>query len=283
MKPTITIIGAGRLGKTLGRLIQLQQAGEILAIQNQTLASAQEAVDFIEAGEALAPTDALPTSDIILVCVADDVIASVAAQLANTAIVSGAVVAHCSGALPAEILSPVKQAGGMIASVHPIRSIADPNISVTQFNPTYCAFEGDACAFSILKALFEAIGGRVFTINPSEKAQYHAGLCMAADYVVSLADMAMQALGNAGVERELAKAITTELMSGTVENIAQLNTPAQALTGPIVRGDIETVSSHIQKLSGDDLGHLYKVLGQVTLGLTPHEAAVRERFQQLFQ
>ena len=137
LRKTISIIGSGNVGKTLGRLWADDGSMMLHDVMNRSVESAARAVAFIGAGRAAAAYADLRAADIFLVACPDDRIASCCNALADTGLLKpGNVVFHCSGALPSTALSAAAHHGAFIASVHPIRSFAAPEQVVRDFSGT---------------------------------------------------------------------------------------------------------------------------------------------------
>lgn len=269
----LNIVGAGRVGQTLGFLWHSQRVFEIGAVCANQLEHAQVAVRFIQAG---VPCEfgVLPAADVWLLTCPDDQLHDCCAQLAaRGAVTVDSLVLHCSGALSAaEVLQSARDCGAKIASVHPIKSFAAPELAVQDFVGTFCGVEGDAGALAILKPAFAAIGATCFDIQSESKTLYHAASVMACNYLVALQEMSIQTFAQAGVPREQAMAILQPLVCKTATNVFKVGTHA-ALTGPIARGDAAVVDKQITALADwrADYAQLYCDLGRVAVGLTNHE------------
>lgn len=264
---TLNLIGAGRAGQTLARL--WHQAGllQIQAVVCRQQAHAEQAVEFIGSGTAASRLSSLPNADIWLIATPDAQIAEVAGQLGQAKI-KGDVAFHLSGSLNCDNLALLRGCGLAVASIHPIRSFAQPQLACQRFAGTHCGVEGDAAALAILLPLFQDIGASSFNIDSQHKSLYHAGSVMACNYLVSLLESGLQCFEAAGVSRDHALAALGPLLHGTLDNVAQLGTQ-RALTGPIVRGDAAVVANHQLALqqSLPQLLPLYQLLGQHTLQL----------------
>jgi predicted short-subunit dehydrogenase-like oxidoreductase (DUF2520 family) len=130
----LDIVGGGAVGRTLGRLLHEAGATRIGRVAGRSLASAREAVAFIGAGEPGVDFDTLGRVDLLMLSVGDDAIGAVASALAASgAVLDGAVIFHCSGALSAEVLEPVRAKGACTASLHPVKTFAEPDAAATGF------------------------------------------------------------------------------------------------------------------------------------------------------
>jgi len=271
MSSTINCIGCGKVGKTLLKLMRDQHLVDILGIVNRDEKSAQEAIQFIGQGTAYKTFKELPAADITLIASSDSAIQSICEAMVDQKILKPqSIVLHCSGALSSQVLVSAKKLNCHIASVHPVRSFADPISIIQNFKGTFCGYEGDTRIAKQIKQLFEAIGGVIFDIDAEYKSQYHAATVMANNYVTTLHYHAMKTMRATGVEEELAKKLISQLMLGALENLEN-NTHSKALTGPLQRGDIHVLQQHMAALNTDELtAHLYALLGEATLPLTEH-------------
>jgi predicted short-subunit dehydrogenase-like oxidoreductase (DUF2520 family) len=268
-RPTLTIIGCGKLGRTLARLWQMNGCVVIHDVLNTSVESGEQATQFIGAGTAVARFADLRSADIVLIATPDDHVGACCEAIAQTrCITSGTIVFHCSGALPAAVLQSARERSAAVASVHPVRSFAMPEKVIREFAGTYCGVEGDRRALEVLRPLFAAIGAGFVEIDPAQKVLYHAAAVFASNYLVTLLDTAMQTYGEAGVPPDVALKMMAPLVRETMENVLQIG-PEHALTGPIARDDVATVLRQYRDVKrwNKRYGALYKKLGKVTAAL----------------
>jgi predicted short-subunit dehydrogenase-like oxidoreductase (DUF2520 family) len=263
--PTLSCIGAGRLGQTLCHLLAQQLTiGQII---NSSMASSRRAVKFIGSGSA-ATINELKQADIWLIATPDNQIESAAKQLHSAEVLkSDTVIFHCSGLLPSTVLQDkAKQLN--VASVHPIHSFADPNRSIETFAGSHCAIEGSKNAIAQLETLFISLGALTFTLKSQQKSLYHAATVMACNYLVSLLEVSHQMLKEAGIDSADRSSPLDALIRQTLDNYFALGA-TQALTGPIARGDAETVATHLHAMDQQPDAELWKqvyaALGSATL------------------
>lgn len=280
---TINIIGTGNLGKTIGRLIVMHHAGVIQGLVNRTLSHSTHALQFIGEGTVYNNILSLPPADIILITTPDNTISEACLALCqNKHIKPGCIVIHCSGSLTSEVLLPLKQRGCSIASIHPMHSFANPELSVKQYAGTFCAVEGDKEATQIVTQLFQSIGSITYFIHKDKKQLYHAAGVFACNYLVTLSQQSLSCLQDAGVEQEMAMKIIVNLMKSTVFNLEKTMSPEKSLTGPIQRGDTVTIQHHLNALDSPIQKALYSLLGQATVGLTRHNNENLDALNKLF-
>ena len=281
---TMNIIGCGRVGKTLAYLWQCNKIIHVQGISNRSRASAQSAIDFIGGGTACPPEELQP-ADFTIIATGDTAIATCATQLANAGILRpGNIVFHCSGALGSEILADVKPCGALIASVHPIKSFAEPATATASFRGTFCGIEGDPEATAHLTPLFENIGGLPLPLHSATKALYHAGMAISANYLVTLLQWGVDTLEQAGLPPATGLKVLEPMVRNTLDNIFNLG-PAEALTGPIARRDAVTVSRHIDALQRWQPGFakLYCALGHETLKLAQRHGSALPAQEQIMK
>lgn len=270
MTPTLNLIGGGHVGRVLGRLFAAHGAFQVQQVLTRSTGSAQQAVDFIGAGTAVAGAayDQLRPAAVHMLAVGDDQIARACAALALAVPLKGSVVFHCSGALASDILQPARDAGALVASVHPIRSFADPAAVATQFSGTFCGVEGDAAALAVLTPALLAIGAQPVPIDASAKTVYHAAAVFASNYLVTVLDAALRAYQAAGIPEPVARQMAHPLAAESMANVFRLGAAA-ALSGPIARGDMATVERQ-QRAVGQwdaDTAALYHALVAPTVDL----------------
>jgi predicted short-subunit dehydrogenase-like oxidoreductase (DUF2520 family) len=275
---TLNIIGCGAVGKTLGRLFHEAGVFEVQDILTRSLDSARSAAAFIGAGRPVAALAELRPADLHLIAAGDDGIPGCAADLAASGLVGpGTIVWHASGALPSSILAPVRGQGAAIASVHPVKSFADPLDSVASFAGTWCGIEGDDSAVACLGQAFIALGGKTFSVDARFKDIYHAGSVLVCNYLTALIETGMRAYQKGGLPRQTALEVMEPLVRGTVANIFRVGT-AQALTGPIARGDSTVVARQLAALDSWDgeVALIYRALGSVALELSQERGGASE-------
>lgn len=276
---TLNIIGAGNLGRTLGRLWQQQGYFRIQSVCNRSRHSAESAVDFIGGGRAADSIDAMDNADCWLIATGDTQIGEVAETLAGH--LHGAadkLVFHCSGALSSGVLANCRPAA--VASAHPVHSFADPALSVRNFAGTSVALEGDTPATDILRGAFAALGCKLLSVSAEKKSLYHAGSVFACNYLSALMDLSLRSFAAAGIGRADALQLLAPIVQQTAQNNLQLG-PEKSLTGPIARGDRDTVATQLAALENIDsqLALNYRHLGLACVelarrsGLSPDDAA----------
>jgi predicted short-subunit dehydrogenase-like oxidoreductase (DUF2520 family) len=210
-------------------------------------------------------SEATRTADVILLATPDDAISSAAAVLADQRAISAHhVVLHLSGLLDRDALAPLDPTGAGLGSFHPLQTIADPVSASTRLVGAYAGIEGDARAEAEGEWLALMLGMHPVRLTASAKPAYHAGAVFAANYLVALVGVAERLALSAGVPPGDASRLYLPLLKGAASNLDA--GAVAALTGPIVRGDLETIRAHLAALSAEDRA-LYRQLALATLPL----------------
>jgi len=277
-KPSISIIGPGRLGTALARAAAA--AGwPVAAIGARDSARASLLADRLGGGVRTGtPAEAAAAGQMVFLTVSDEAIEPLCKELASRgAFAAGAIVAHCCGALDSEALAAARrQCGCRIASMHPLQTFPDADVAVERFKGICFFCDGDEPALETLERLAAALGGRCARIPSGDgrKTLYHAGATMACNHLAALIDAALTLMQQAGIERQTALAALAPLLRATMDNIATLG-PEKALTGPVARGDAETVGRHLEGMSGQaDLEAFYRDAARWTLRLARRAGAL---------
>ena len=287
-KPTVAIVGAGRLGQALA--LALQSSGyAIVALVARHRAKAEKAARlFSEVSarpEALGANrlGRLPLASLIIIATPDDAISDTAEKLSNLwPGKTGAIILHTSGALSSEVLAPLKERGFQTGSIHPLASISDPVTGAEALRGAFYCLEGTKKAEAAAKAIVRDLAGRSFSIKPGNKALYHAAAVMASPHLTALFDLAIEMLASCGLSKSQAQRIFIPLLESTVNNL-KVSTPQQSLTGTFARGDIATVRRHLQALAGKDMeeaAEVYRLLGLHSLELAKNKVK-HERIHEI--
>lgn len=282
MKLKLNIIGCGRLGKTLAFLLRKTNRVFIQDIYNSSISSSENAVAFIGEGTACHSLRQFRSADLYLIATPDDVIETVCKQLVEQAAPKfGSLVFHASGLQSSDSLGRVRTLGCYTASVHPIFSFSNPLRDVENFVGTYCSLEGDAQALAVISPLIAGIGAQVFPLSKESKALYHAACVLSSNYVITLSAMAEDCYQKAGLPDDLAKSLSNSLMTQSLNKLKDTSA-SKALTGPIQRGDKETLRKHLHVLKPfGELEQVYKSLGKSTVPLTTLVPELKKALVQL--
>jgi predicted short-subunit dehydrogenase-like oxidoreductase (DUF2520 family) len=216
--------------------------------------------------------------EVVLLAVRDGDIASAAAELAASgAVTPRHVVLHLSGLLDATPLAPLRPTGAALGVFHPLQAIAQPETAPERLRGALAVLTGDDRALEAGDGLARSLGLRPVVLPAAGKPRYHAAAAIASNYLVVLAAVAERLMMEAGLSEDAARTGIRGLMAGTLANVTAEG-PA-ALTGPIARGDVATVRSHLAALP-PAMRPLYIALGRVALELAPLDEAAREAIER---
>ena len=191
-------------------------------------------------------------TNILILAVPDARLAEVAYDLSRPgAGPPGCVALHLAGALSTEALAPLHSVGYPVGSLHPLQAIADPWHSGDRLIGAAYALAGEPAAVNAARRLVNALEGLALVIPPQARPLYHASAVVASNYLIALLAFSVRLMMETGVSESDAIEALIPLMKGTLDNLDQLGV-AHALTGPLARGDADTVRLHLTRLSSSD-------------------------------
>ena len=280
-KPRIAIVGPGRLGKALA--LALRRAGYKISeiVSRNGTASERKARELARKVEADASTIGHPhlAADLVWFCVPDREITAASRQLASVVGWGKKIAFHSSGALASDELNALRRRGAAVASVHPLMTFVSGSIPSLKGVPF--AVEGDATAARAARRIVRDLGGEAFTIRRQHKAAYHAWGAFASPLLVAALVTAEQLARKAGLSAVEARKKMLPMIRQTIANYEALG-PAGAFSGPIVRGDAETVRKHLQVLRKvPEAREVYLALGRAALRYLP--ALNRRELKKVFE
>ncbi len=259
----VGVIGAGRVGAVLAAALRSRRH-VIVSVAGESDASRRRAAELLPGVPMAKPTAVARASDVLLLTVPDDMLENVVTQLAASgAIREGQIVVHTSGSHGLRVLEPATRVGARPVALHPAMTftgtardldrLADCVFGVTA-GPDERAWAADLVA---------EFGANVMWVPEELRGLYHAGLAHGANHLVTLVSQAMELLSAAGADDPAA--ILRPLLQAALDNA--LADGDSALTGPIVRGDVNTVRAHLAELArtAPDTLPSYVALARATL------------------
>jgi predicted short-subunit dehydrogenase-like oxidoreductase (DUF2520 family) len=268
MTRTLSIVGAGRVGRTLGKRLR-ERGWRIGAVVTRSAATSRAAVRTIGAGAPLAwagsvgihphekrrgsgqdsalDVTAIFAADVIFLCTADDDLPALVRTLAKLgrAKCKGKIVLHTSATLDRTVLAPLARCGAATGSLHPMQAFGGkliPKLSGVIFG-----VEGDPKARHMAQSIGKSLGGITVTINTRDKPIYHAAAVMAAGSTYPAIEAGVQLLMRIGFTRARAMQTLVPLIRQIFDNIERIG-PRAAWTGPLSRGDYGIVARHARAL-----------------------------------
>jgi predicted short-subunit dehydrogenase-like oxidoreductase (DUF2520 family) len=249
MECGISIIGAGRIGRALGRRLR-ENGWKIHAVVTRSAATARRSVRSIGGGHGRADiSGAVFAAPVILIAVPDAAIGAAAQKLASfgCADLHGKIILHTSGALGSEALSALRPAGAYVGSIHPLQTFN--GIGIPPLDGTIFVIEGDARAVRTARSITRALGGHVVRLQASEKPRYHAAAVISAGHVLAMEEAAVQLFASLGMKRQEALRALVPLTRQVLENLERVG-PRAAWTGPLPRGDYDVIAKHEEAMKG---------------------------------
>jgi predicted short-subunit dehydrogenase-like oxidoreductase (DUF2520 family) len=247
MAKSVTILGAGRVGRALGR--RLRELGwSVRGVAARSERSAKKAVRFIGGGVALAGVSPRALdARVVLMTMPDDALAEAAQELAlvGGGELRGKIILHTSGAMDSGVLEPLRLHGAKVASMHPMQSFS--GVSVPSLEGRVFAIEGDAAAVRVAREMARSLGGVPVSIEAKMKPLYHASGAIAAGLALAVQESSVQLLMAAGLKRRESMRALLSLTRQVLDHFEKLG-PGKAWTGPMSRGDYGVVAAHERAL-----------------------------------
>lgn len=245
--PHIALIGSGNLAHALGPA--LKAAGyKIDAVVSRALPQSKKRAAALSKklnADLLTLAQFQPTSDVIWLCHTDDALAETARLLARKEGWQGKIVLHSSGALSSEVLGTLQRAGAHTASLHPMMTFVPG--TTPAMNRVPFAVEGDRKAVAAAKTIVRAMNAEVFEIKKESKVLYHALGSFSSPMIVATLVTAERVGKAAGLSAKQVAKVMRRILLQTIENYLQRG-PAAAFSGPIKRGDLNTIRRHLHDL-----------------------------------
>ncbi|MSQ30280.1 MAG: DUF2520 domain-containing protein [Dehalococcoidia bacterium] len=263
---TVGVLGLGRLGSALAAALTAAKVGRVEVASRRT-DHAQSIARAISV-ESVSPGALVERSDLIVLTVPDAAIDGTVRELPWRA---GQAVVHCSGALGLDVLGTAAAQGALTGCFHPLQTFpagGSPTDAPALFRGITCGVEsGDPALGTQLEAIATNLGAHPIHLDGVDRALYHAAAVLLSNDVVALAAAATRVWTEAGLPAEAAREALSPLLLAAARNIGRL-TLAEALTGPVARGDVATVERHLQALQVEpELRELYRRLALELLRL----------------
>lgn len=254
------IIGAGIVGTAIS--IRLKQAGHnLVGIDTRSEVSYQRFSQYLQ-WERAPIEEWISEAEVLFITTQDGMIRPVAEDLTRRRLFRpGQIWVHCSGSMSSKALQVDMDLPLKYLSLHPLQAFANIEQAVELLEGTHFGIEGDAEEVGL--EIVAQLGGIPHRLNREGKPLYHAGAVIASNYLVILASLAVRLFEQAGIQKEEALESLLPLMEGSIQNLGKVGIP-QALTGPIARGDVEVIRSHLEQMPLK-IESVYRALGIVAL------------------
>ncbi|MCW1804027.1 Rossmann-like and DUF2520 domain-containing protein [Brachybacterium squillarum] len=285
----IGIIGAGRVGAVLGAALRAE-GHAITGAYAVSDVSRERAAELLPGVPLLDVPAIVERSELLLLAVPDDQLGPLAAGIAATGLVPGGqLVVHTSGRYGTEVLAPLAEAGCATLAIHPAMTFTGARDDLPRLLGCPMAITASELFAPIAAALVVELGGEGFVLPEGDRALYHAALAHGANHLVVLVDQAREALARIGIEEP--GHLLRPLLEAALDNA--LRHGSAALTGPVVRGDVGTVASHLGALDdldatalpGDpaDTSATYRALARAALDRSGLPSLTEQRIRALLE
>jgi predicted short-subunit dehydrogenase-like oxidoreductase (DUF2520 family) len=222
----------------------------------------RDAAEDVSAGP---PPQSLGDATCVLVTVRDAQLDGALGFLSTAPLSSEAVVLHASGSAEPSGLAALRTAGHPCGTFHPLVALSDPTHAPQTLRGAWIGVDGDDAARQVSERLAAAVGAHVLRIPPGEKPRYHAAAVFASNFPTVLMGLAEELLRDVGIPADVARQALHPLFASAVENMRR-GGGAAALTGPIVRGDVDTIDGHLRALRAHpDTLDAYRALSHAAL------------------
>ncbi|EFQ83333.1 ketopantoate reductase PanE/ApbA [Aeromicrobium marinum DSM 15272] len=250
------VVGAGRVGAVLAS--RFRAAGHPVVVSGRSEATRLRARTMLPGVAVLAPSEVAAQVDVLVLAVPDDVLAEVAAELAPH-VTAGSVVLHTSGRHGLEPLRPLTDRGARPVAFHPAMTFTGTDIDLSR--PCVIGLTAADAEREVAERLVATLGGSPMWIAEADRATYHAALAHGANHLVTVVNQAMELLRSIGAADP--SAVLGPLLEAALSNTLAYGDAA--LTGPVVRGDVDTVRAHRDALaSHPGIESTYRVLAEAT-------------------
>jgi predicted short-subunit dehydrogenase-like oxidoreductase (DUF2520 family) len=271
MTARVFVVGAGRAGRALAHAMRVAGV-DVVGVHGR-----RPAPD-ITSGEW---PPQLTSATAVLVTVRDGELDGVLRDLLAAPLRAGAVVIHASGSAEPPALDLLRAQGHPGGTFHPLVPLTDPARATEQLRRSWIGIDGDEGARVVSRELATAIGAQVLEIPPGEKARYHAAAVFVSNFPIVLMSAATRLLELVGIQDSSARGALGMLLIAAAENAAKA-APENALTGPLVRGDVETVRTHLAALAATpEVLEMYRLLSRAALPIAEKAGADRARLEEL--
>jgi predicted short-subunit dehydrogenase-like oxidoreductase (DUF2520 family) len=243
----VGVIGAGRVGTALA--VALRRAGHRIAAASAVSSASRERVDRHLSGTVvLQPADVIASADLVLLTVPDDALAGLVRGLAATgAPLAGRMLAHTSGRHGLAVLEPATELGALPLALHPVMTFTGRADDADKLAGISFGVTAPTVLRPAAEVLVMEMGGEPVFIAEADRGLYHAALAGAANHLVTQVVQAEDLLRRAGVAQPAR--MLGPLLSAALDNALRLGDAG--LTGPVARGDAETVAGHVDALRAD--------------------------------
>lgn len=276
MTERVFIIGAGHVGRGLYRAFKSARV-DVLGLHGHRPSPWTTSYGPLPMSMSNANTVVVAVRDEQI----DDVLDDLIGERGRGRVASGSVVVHTSGGAEPELVPHLAQVGLSGGTFHPLVPFANPDRAPELLKRAWIGIDGDDQARATSRRLAGHLGARTLDIPAGSKAVYHAAAVMSSNFPVVLAAVATQMLAGLGIPERSAQQAVHSLMEGAVSNIADTSAE-EALTGPVMRGETDTITRHLEAIRGDpEARAVYKRMSLAALEIASRAGTDPERIEEM--
>lgn len=281
-KEKVAIIGAGNVGSILAKAFY-RHGYQLVGIASKTIVSAEKLAKQFDVMSTSKVAEITQHADVIVIATPDRYITQVVTEIAqDQGFQNGQMVLHTAGGLSNEVLHLAAGFGAFTGCIHPLQSFANRECNIEFLIDTYFALSGHEQVVKFGEKMVHDFGGKSFILGNEDRPLYHAAACIASNYLVSLLHWAMKSYEGIGLSPKQAREALLPLVQGTINNVQELG-PIGALTGPVSRGDSNTIAAHLSVIRGQDEQALYIALARHTLGIAIEKGTIDKQQVSVMQ
>jgi|AntAceMinimDraft_13_1070369.scaffolds.fasta_scaffold25210_2 predicted short-subunit dehydrogenase-like oxidoreductase (DUF2520 family) len=243
----VGVIGVGRVGAVLGAALR-RVGHHVVGVHGRSDISRVRAEALLPGVPLLPMNEVAADCDLLVIAVADDAIAAVVEEIQSD-LHMGQYVLHVSGRHGLQVLASVRAQGALPLAVHPVMTFTGTSLDLDRLEDCPFAVTADPITIAVASALVIEMGGAPIVVDEGARSLYHAALTHGANHLITVVGQTMQLLRAAGVSEP--EALTGPLLRSSLDNALRLGDAA--LTGPVARGDVDTVSAHLEVIAQQDL------------------------------
>lgn len=276
---SVTLFGPGALGGAMIDLVRQNNAFTLTSVWGRKpedcIPDTSERSDHPKESAITFPVSSDQLGELILLTVPDDSIELISNRLLQSGLsMKGKSVVHMSGSRNNSVLNSVKEAGAQTASLHPLQSFTKGD-KAGRFEGIWFTLQGDEALYTELKCLVDPFSAGIIPMTAGQKSAMHLAAVFASNYLVSLMDLSGQITSQNGIKNGLD--LLKPIVHQTIEKIFEQGTE-DSLSGPVVRGDLNTLRTHLQQLDKTpQTGNAYRILGSVTADLSERSGRLSKK------
>jgi predicted short-subunit dehydrogenase-like oxidoreductase (DUF2520 family) len=278
----VALVGAGKVGTTLGRVL-VENGNRIVAVISRSEASARRAGRFLACRRTTTDLETIPRDvHLIYITTPHGEVAKVAVALSQCGQLDfkRLAVCHASGMLTADVLEPLRARGATVFSFHPLQTFPrdfEPRMIVPTARGIYYGVDGVPAALRLAKQFARRLDGKVIVVPPETRVLYHTACVLASNHLTTLMAILERMYGRITGGGTDFFPVFKPIIMATLKNI-EATSPAQALSGPIARGGVDTLAEHLAavKKHAQELLPYYVQLSLETVALAKKKGSISD-------